>query len=149
MMKTYLFNLFSIFLIHLFLSVSCDNEKSIFPFTSIKVVNDDIFFTLDKKRSEWHKLLSIDNIGADVFIRKAKEDFGELNCDYEIQCYKYNLIVNFEKVYFIVSNQKIPEHVSIEYLENNVKKQTGIDIESSQEKFKIYKSSKVRNINGN
>ena len=116
------------------------------PFTSVKMIEDDIFFTLDKDRSNWHRLLSIDNVGADVYIHKAKEEFGLLNCDGEIQCYKYNIIVNFEKVYSIVNKVNIPDHVSVEYMEKNVTKQTGIDIESTNDKLLLYKTFIDQNI---
>jgi len=145
--------MFEVFLLStvLFTNLFTINTKEVhvFPFTSIKIIDNNIFFTLDNVRSDWHRLLSIDNIGADVFIRKAKENFGLLNCDYEIACYKYNLITDFEKVYEISTKEKLPLHVSVEYMEKNVKKQTGIDIESTSEKYTLYKSFKEQNIKGN
>ncbi len=97
--------------------------------------------------SDWHKLLSINNFGADVLIQKAKESFGLLNCDNEIACYKFNLIVNFEKVYELVAKQQVPKYVSLEYLDKNIKRQHGIDVLSTQGKYKVYKNQATQNQN--
>ena len=75
------------------------NPNNILPFSSIKFVGEDIFITLDANRGKWHKLLSIDNIGYDAIEKYAIEHFGKSKCDYEIECYKYNIIANFPGIY--------------------------------------------------
>jgi hypothetical protein len=122
-------------------------QPKILPFSSIKIINNDqIHVTLDLQIKDWHKLLSIDNIGSDAIIKFAKEHFGYEKCDYEIECYKYNIIANFEKVYNLILNTKeMPKRISLEYEFEN-KKQNGMDVESTKEKYIINQNNIEKNI---
>lgn len=116
----------------------CQNEKinQILPFTSLKIQNEDILFTLDNQRKDWHKLLSIDNVGTDALIKYSKQKYGENNCDNEVECYKYNLIKRFDEVFKEFQNKELDKYTPLEY-ESNEKKQIGIDVESTNEKYKM------------
>ena len=106
-----LLNFLQIFiLINHYLSLNND----ISPFSSIKMQNGDIFVTIDLKSNEWNKLLSINNIGSDAIVNFAKEHYGVFNCDYEIECYKFNIIKNFNEVYKLMSGKNIGMTVSLE-----------------------------------
>ena len=120
-------------------------DSHILPFTSIKMNDDKILFTLSPSRDKWHKLLSIDNVGTDAIVKFSKERFGSNKCDYEIECYKYNIIGKFDNVYSLLQNKKFPERVGLEYEEDN-KIQNGIDVESSNENFKLNESHFADNI---
>lgn len=125
-------------------SQQAGQNKRILPFTSIKMKDDQILFTLSTHRDKWHKLLSIDNVGTDAIVKFSKDHFGLNKCDYKIECFKYNLIVNFDYVFSLLENKKFPEHVGLEYEEDN-KIQTGIDCESTYENFKINENNLADN----
>lgn len=113
--------------------------QRISPFSRIKMLEDDIFFTLGlgpTKESQWHKLLSIESIGADAIVKYAKEHYGINMCDFKIQCYKYNIIVNFDTIFNLMTNKnEFPRRLGLEYeLENKI--QNGVDVEATYEKFK-------------
>jgi len=139
-------NICFIFVITYASKISSGNKL---PFSSIKIINDEFLFTLDKSRSKWHKLSSINNIGEDVFIKRAKDYFGEKSCSYEIECYKYNLILNFPHIFKLVSGIALPKVISVEYLPDGQTKHTEIKLVSTEENFKINNKHKEDNINGN
>jgi len=111
-------------------------NNQILPFTSIKMIDDDVFFTLSSKRDKWFKLLSLDNVGTDAFVKFSKDHYGRNKCDYQIECYKFHIISDFPKIFSTFQNKKFPERIGLEYEEDN-QIQTGIDIESTNENFKI------------
>ncbi len=119
-------------------------NTQILPFTSIKMINDDIFFTLSLHRDKWHKLLSIDNVGTDALVKYSKDHYGRNKCDYQIDCYRYNIIANFPEIFSGLQNKKFPVRVGLEYEEDN-KIQTGIDVEATNENFKINENSLAEN----
>jgi len=98
----------------LILSEVYSNTLEIFPFSSIKMQNDDIYVTLDLKRSEWNKLISINNIGSDAIINFSKQHYGLSKCDYELECYKYNILKNFNEVFHLISLKDLGLTVSLE-----------------------------------
>lgn len=100
-------------LVILIVNVICDGNETL-PFSSIKMDKDDVLVSLDLKRSEWSKLLSINNIGSDAISNFSKKHYGLLKCDYEIECYKYNIIKNFNEVYELFSGKKLGRTVSLE-----------------------------------
>jgi hypothetical protein len=120
-------------------------EKEILPFSSIKIEHDNIIITLDTARKEWHKLLSVDNVGSDAIIKFAKDHYGVSKCDFEIECYKYNIIVNFGKVFALLQEKPLPDKIGVEYELNN-KKQNGVDVECTKEKYEINKKNIAVNI---
>lgn len=123
-----------------------ENNDKILPFTSIKILtSDEIYITLDTKRKNWHKLLSLDSIGYDAIIKFAKDHYGMGSCDYEIECYKYNIIVNFDTIYKRMNDRKLPEKLGIEYAFDN-QIQNGVDVESTKEKYDINQKSISDNI---
>ena len=106
-----LFNFFQLlFLINNYFSLNND----ISPFSSIKMEDDNIFVTIDLKSSKWSKLLSINNFGSDAIVNYSKEHFGLSKCDFEIECYKFNIIKNFNDVYKLMSNKNLGMTVSLE-----------------------------------
>jgi hypothetical protein len=115
-------------------------QKRVLPFSRIKMTNDDIFFTLGLgpvKEKQWHKLLSIESFGADAIVKFAKEHYGTNLCDYKIECYKFNIIVNFDKVFNSINGKgdMFPKRLGLEFeLENKV--QNGVDVEATYERFK-------------
>jgi hypothetical protein len=125
--------------------LASQKDSHILPFTSIKMNDDKIFFTLSANRDKWHKLLSIDNVGTDAIVKFSKERFGSNKCDYEIECYKYNIIGKFDDVFSLLQNKKFPERVGLEYEEDN-KIQNGIDVESTNENFKLNQSHFADNV---
>lgn len=124
------------FFVFLLIFGVCSCGKMLSPFSSIKIVNDNIYVTLDNDRAKWNQLLSIDNYGVDSIIKLAKELYGTNNCDYKISCYKYNIIANFEDVYLKVIGKSLPKYSSIELFDNIKKKQIGLDVENTNDKFK-------------
>ena len=128
------------------LTIGVHNEGMILPFYSIKVLNDNIYVTLDSKREKWEQLLSIDNYGADSIVAFAKKLYGSNNCDYEISCYKYNIISNFEDVYRKVTGKVFPLHSSIELFDIKRNKQNGIDVENTSDKYKTNQNNLEKNI---
>jgi hypothetical protein len=103
------------------------------------MLDDDIYFTLGLgliKESKWHKLLSIESIGSDAIVKFAKEHYGTNMCDYKIECYKYNIIVNFDKVFNLMNKKnEFPKRLGLEYeLDNKI--QNGVDVEATYERFK-------------
>lgn len=125
--------------------VSTNSNNNLLPFTSIKVVDDQIYFTLDNPRKNWHKLLSIESIGSDAIIKTSKDHYGLSKCDYGIECYKYNIIVNFETLFKLIQGQDLPEHISLESEFDN-KVQNGVDLTATHEKFIINKEHIEENI---
>ena len=101
---------------HLVLLVSnvLTQGNEISPFSSVKMDSDDIYVSLDLKRIDWSKLLSINDIGSDAIVNFSKQHYGLLKCDYEVECYKYNLIKNFDEVYELFSGKKLGHSVSLE-----------------------------------
>ena len=128
------------------LTIGVHNEGMILPFYSIKVLNDNIYVTLDSKIEKWEQLLSIDNYGADSIVAFAKKLYGSNNCDYEISCYKYNIISNFEDVYRKVTGKVFPLHSSIELFDIKRNKQNGIDVENTSDKYKTNQNNLEKNI---
>lgn len=124
------------FFVFLLIFGICTCGGMLSPFSSIKIVNDNIYVTLDNDRAKWNQLLSIDNYGVDSIVKFAKELYGTNNCDYQISCYKYNIIANFEDVYSKVTGKTLPKHSSIELFDNIKKKQIGLDVENTNDKFK-------------
>ena len=124
------------FFVFLLIFDICTCAWMLSPFSSIKIVNDNIYVTLDNDRAKWNQLLSIDNYGVDSIVKYAKELYGTNNCDYQISCYKYNIIANFEDVYLKVTGKTLPKHSSIELFDNIKKKQIGLDVENTNDKFK-------------
>ena len=124
------------FFVFLLIFDICTCAGMLSPFSSIKIVNDNIYVTLDNDRAKWNQLLSIDNYGVDSIVKYAKELYGTNNCDYQISCYKYNIIANFEDVYLKVTGKTLPKHSSIELFDNIKKKQIGLDVENTNDKFK-------------
>lgn len=135
-----------LFVVWLLLIGVIRNEGMILPFYSVKVLNDNIYVTLDDKREKWEQLLSIDNYGSDSMIAFAKKIYGNNNCDYEIACYKYNIISNFEDVYRKVTGKVFPLHSSIELFDIKRNKQIGIDVENTNEKYKMNQNNLENNI---
>lgn len=127
-----------------------EKKNNILPFTSIKINNDEIFFTKTSDRTNWYKLLSINNIREDVFIKKAKNAFGEKSCNFEIECYKYNLILNFPSLFKLVSGISLPKLVDVEYSlgEKEDNSQRGVKFECTSDNYKINEKYKEENING-
>lgn len=124
------------FFVFLLIFGICICGEMLSPFSSIKIVNDNIYVTFDNDRAKWNQLLSIDNYGVDSIVKFAKELYGTNNCDYQISCYKYNIIANFEDVYLKVTGKTLPKHSSIELFDNIKKKQIGLDVENTNDKFK-------------
>lgn len=122
-------------LILLFDFIYSQTEKRLLPFSRIKMIDDNIYFTLGKTDSEWKKLLSIKSIGSDAIVKFSKDHYGINNCDYSIECYRYNVIVNFDKVFTLMNNYELGKNVELEY-EHNEDIQTGIDVECTFDKFK-------------
>jgi hypothetical protein len=120
--------------------------SKILPFSSIKMKNDDIYVSIDPKREKWHQLLSINSIGSDAIVSTSKTNYGTLNCDGEIECYKFNIIVNFEEVYKRLSNKDIPKWVPMEFHESDSAYQNGMDVESTETKYEINKKNADENI---
>ena len=75
---------------------------------------DDIYVTMDLKRTEWTKLLSINNIGSDAIINFSKQHYGLLKCDFEFECYKYNILKNFMELLQLFSKKDTGLTVSLE-----------------------------------
>ena len=140
-MKLLLF-IFFILIKHI---LNIESLYQILPFTSIKVNNDEIFFTLDNSRTDWKKLLSIDNTGSDAIIKYSKEHYGLDKCDYEIECYIYNIIANFGEVYYKLQSRYLPEKISLEHI-SGTERQNGIDVESTKEKYEINEKYLIDNI---
>lgn len=134
------------FFVFLLILGICICGKMISPFSSIKIVNDNIYITLDNDRAKWDQLLSIDNYGVDSIIKFAKELYGINNCDYKIPCYKYNIIANFEDVYLKVIGKPLPKHSSLELFDSIKKKQIGLDVENTNDKFKRTQDNIENNI---
>jgi hypothetical protein len=111
------------------------------------MINNQIFFTLDKDRKTWHKLLSVDSIGYDALVKTSKDKYGFGKCENEIECYKYNIIVNFDKIYFMIQNKELPGKIGLEYEDqSNGAIQNGIDVECTNEKYKINQENITDNI---
>lgn len=102
-----------LFQLLLLVVVNC-NPPELSPFSSIKMIGDDVFVSLDLKRAEWSKLLSINSIGTDAIVNFSKQHYGEMKCDMEIACYKYNIIKNFNEVYKLFNNKDLGSTVSLE-----------------------------------
>jgi hypothetical protein len=117
-------------------SEEINKSTQILPFTSIKMIDDNVFFTLSSKRDKWLKLLSLDNVGTDALVKFSKDHYGRNKCDYQTECYKFNIISNFPNIFSVFQNKKFPERMGLEYEEDN-QIQTGIDIEATNENFKI------------
>jgi hypothetical protein len=100
-------------LVILLVKVLCEGNETL-PFSSINMDKDDIYVSLDLKRLDWSKLLSINNIGSDAIVNFSKKHYGVLKCDYEVECYKYNIIKNFNEVYQLFSGKKLGKTVSLE-----------------------------------
>jgi hypothetical protein len=115
------------------------------PFSSIKIVEDSIYFTIDSQREKWHKLFSINNIGVDAIVQYSKKHYGESKCDSEIECYKYNIIASFEDTVQGLMGKKFPPRVGVEYQEDNFM-QAGIDLECTEEKYKLNQKYLEQNI---
>jgi hypothetical protein len=111
------------------------NAQEILPFSIIKIINDSIYFTLIPGNDKWHKLLSIDSIGSDAILKYSKDNYGLSKCDYEIECYKFNIISNFDKIYSKMQNRIMPARIGLEYEFDN-KVQNGVDVECTNEKYK-------------
>jgi hypothetical protein len=127
-----------------------NNETAkMLPFSSIKMKDDEIWVSLDPKRETWHKLLSINSVGSDALVNFSRTHYGELPCDYEIECYKYNIIVNFQQVYQKLNESPLPKWVPMEFAEDgeeSVAYQNGMDVESTEEKYKINEQFVAENI---
>jgi hypothetical protein len=93
--------------------ISCE-DKEISPFSSLRMKNDEILVSLDLKRAEWSKLLSINSIGSDAIVNFSKQHYGQLKCDYEFECYKYNILKNFGEVYRLFNSKDLGSTVSLE-----------------------------------
>ena len=96
------------------LAITLCQSNEILPFSSIKMQKDDIYVSLDLKRAEWSKLLSINNFGSDAIVNFSKQHYGLLKCDYEIECYKFNILKNFNEVYQLFTNKNLGVTVSLE-----------------------------------
>jgi hypothetical protein len=149
--KMMIIALFFLFFGHIFsmnkLNENMAEEKkhNILPFTSLKMKEDLIYMTLDKERHEWHKLLSIDNIGYDAIVNFSKQHYGQSKCDYELECYKYNIIANFDQLYQLMQGKPLLNRLGIEFeFENKI--QNGIDVESTIEKYEINQKFLADNI---
>ena len=132
-------------LILLFTFIYSQTEKRLLPFSRIKMIDDNIYFTLGKTDLEWKKLLSIKSIGSDAIVKFSKDHYGSNNCDYSIECYRYNIIVNFDKVFSLMNNFNLGKYVGLEY-EHNSEIQTGIDVECTFDKFKTNEDNIELNI---
>jgi len=121
------------------------SAQGMLPFSRIKIINDSIYFTLTPGNDKWHKLLSIDSIGADAILKYAKDNYGSNKCDYEIECYKYNIIANFGKIFSKISNKMMPVRIGLEYEFDN-KAQNGVDVECTAEKYLHCQKSIEENI---
>jgi hypothetical protein len=107
----------------------------ILPFSRLKINNDQIYFTLSFPSQKWYRLLSIDSFGSDAIIKYSKDNYGINMCDFEIECYKYNIIKNFNKIYSAMQNGKLlSDKIGLEYeFDNQV--QNELDVECTKEKY--------------
>jgi hypothetical protein len=114
------------------------------PFSSIKMKGDEIYVKIDPKCETWYKLLSVNSVGSDALIKDSKERFGTSPCDGEIECYKYNIIADFEAIYKKLKGEALPKWVPMEFEGNE--NQNGMDVISTEEKFKINEEHIEQNI---
>ncbi len=150
-MKKFYFLFTSLLLIALISSVDIPKEKSnarVLPFSRIKLKGEDVYICLGLRDEHWHRLLSIDSVGADALVTHSKAHFGVNKCDYDIECFKYNIIANFDKVFASLTNNPIPKRVGLEYASENkeIKVSTGVDVESTEEKFKLNEANLELNV---
>jgi hypothetical protein len=117
------------------------------PFSSIKMKADEIHVSLDESRSKWHKLLSVNSVGSDAIVNFSKTHYGASKCDYETECYRYNIIVNFDEVYKKLNNEDLPKWVPMELEESSeIEYQNGMDVESTELKYEINQKNIADNI---
>lgn len=128
------YQFFVLILTFISISFAAHPNEEILPFSRIKIINDNIYFTLSSTSKDWHKLLSIDSIGADAIIKFSKDKYGESKCDYQIECFKYNIILNFDKIYSQILNKPFSNFIGLESEYDN-KTQNGIDVECTHEKY--------------
>ena len=134
-------------------------EKFILPFSTIQMKNEKILISIENDRKNLFYLFSINNIGVDAIVKFSKDRYGLEKCEYEIECFKYNIIVNFEKVYKSMQGENIPIRVGMELkvFDNNKSftdmndqeekfHQNGLDVESSHEKYLLNKKYIQENI---
>lgn len=132
---------FLVYFIPVILCVENLQKEDLFPFTSVKIdTEDNIYATLDHKRDKWNRVLSVDNLGSDAIVNFCKEHYGLNNCDYEIECYKYHIVANFDKVYTQMTGKKFKNSIPVE-LEYDNKRQNGMDILCSSDNFNIYQKN--------
>ena len=90
-------------------------KPNLLPFTSIKLISDEIYITTRNDRSDWMKLKSISNITSEQMIKFSKQHYKETNC--QIECYRFHLIYDLPTIYNSLSKKELSlkEYVVTEY----------------------------------
>ncbi len=131
----------NLFFIVLFLAnISC---LDILPFSSIKILGNEILVATNDQGNNWMKFVSINNVTSQQIMNYSKHHFKENNC--EMDCFKFHVINDFPNIYKSLSNKNltITEFVVLEYhlfkKRDDKHSQKLFKLSSNKQKFELNK----------